>query len=291
MAGRDLQIGYEFLNKVYANPKQAGGVAGAIRTDKKTGLTLILLQAHEALSFGDLCTPLNGTGLILNADVDAAAAIDAIEFTATGDFTTTALAGSAAVGVDGGHILRGFFDVNGTGVGQGFVVRKRVDDNTLRIYVETNLLIPSPDGKIVVATHATDTDYVIFTKTRVEQTDAATDIPIAICPVSDGVAANEWFWGVYEGDFHVLFKGASTTLRSNLVLIPGSTAGYAFGTAATATTLEMNVAFGKSNAGVDCVTDCLLPCNVNFRKLWSPGTIGTPSDYSVAYPNGTWQTA
>ncbi len=257
--------------------------AGTLWTDPMSGKTYIYLQCAAAVTAGQCVMPV-GNGVHTNADVDAVAAAGTRRITGTGDFTTTLLAGSTAIGVSLGHILKIFFDENGTGVGQGGVIINRVSDNAVDIYVESGGTAYAVGGDLTTALTAS-TDYLILCQTRVTPTTEPTDHVIGIA--ERAFTDEYWGWYVYDGDTYCLFDasdGAVTTDDQHV--IPSTTTdGYCSGVSATETTAQNASAFGT--ARFTCSSDCLLPIIACCSRIWGRGPTSvapSPRNKTLTYP-------
>ena len=274
-------ITYTNIDTEFANPQVQ---AGTLWQEPISGKTYIYLQAAAAITAGQCVMPV-GNGVLINADVDAAlaAGVRPVRITGTGDFTAAVLAGSTAVGVSLGHILKIFFDVNGTGTGQGGVIVNRVSDDAVDIYVESGGTTYA-NGDLATAI-STSTDYLVFAQTRVTPTTAPTDHVIGIA--ERAFTDEYWGWYVYDGPTYCLFDasdGAVTTDDQHV--IPSTTTdGYCSGVTATETTAEVAAAFGT--AWLTVTPDCLLPIVACCSRIWgmSPGGISpAPRNKTLTYP-------
>jgi len=276
-----LQLTYQLVHEQSARPSFKAGALG----QTEDGRIWKYLQASEALSQGSVVTKMNSTGIVLNADVDAAAAADTRRVTATSDFTTTALTdtwANSAANEDirrHGHTYYLWIDA-GDAQGQGGIIYNRVSDDAVDVYWRT-----SNDGKISTALSATS-DYVVIVHTRVELTDAATDLATAVA--QSAVTDEYWFWGLVNGPGVVLLDTSENPVQSDdLALIPASNLGangYAQGTTGTATTAELAAVFARTFGDQDA--DGLIHANINC--LWTDpyfeDSIPLPENFDWQYP-------
>lgn len=255
--------------------------AGSTFRDAASGNVYIYCQASEALTVGQPCMPVTNTILINDAETTAGA-VDGTTITATGVFTTTALAGSTAVGVQNGHILRFYYDANATGYGQGGVVLNRVSDNVIDVYVESGSAnTVSPDGRLDAATAGTN-GFIITVKTRVQSSDATTDHIICVPQVA--VTDEYWFWGLYTGGGYVHLDASGTAIQTDdLALIPAA-AGLATGTTGTQTTAEVESVFARTAIDMAGTNDRLVWAEVMCDRQWPIGVPTAPRARRLSYP-------
>ena len=237
-------------------------IAGTTAFDP-LGRTWIYLQAAATITKGQILRPFSTMGIVLNADVDAAAAANTYRVTATGDFATSNLIDAHFLTerslANKGHLYWLWIDA-GAAQGQGGPIVNRVDDDRVDVY-----WINSTDGRIDSAL-TTSSDYVVQTETRVTPTDAAEDRAIAVA--QQAVTDEYWFWGLHKGKGVVyLDTDGAAVDTGDMRLIPSTTAGQAVGTTGTATTSEVFASFGISLVG-DQTADGLILANINCDWTW-----------------------
>ena len=235
-------------------------------------------QADDALSQGNVTRKISNHGIVINADVDAAAAADLIRVTGTGDFTVTALedADYETSNVTGaGHQYFLWIDAGAT-QGQGGIITFRASNNAVDVY-----WLQSNDGKISTAL-TTSSDYVVTCDYRVELTTDPDDNTVCIPQID--VTDEYWFWGLYFGKGVVLIDTDDTAISDDDIgVIPAATTdGYCGALTATSTAAEALATFGR--AYVDQTADGLILFNANC--MWTdPSTnILLPTDVTLQYP-------
>lgn len=274
-----VQIVRPGITQIEANPSVQ---AGTLYTDPASQNTYIYVQASAALTVGQVCIPVTN-GLLINDAETTAGAVDGTTITATGIFTAAALAGSTAVGVQNGHILRFLYDANATGYGQGGVVLNRVSDNVVDIYVEAGSANSvSPDGRLDAATAGTN-GIVIITLTRVAASGAATDH--AICVAQGAVTDEYWFWGLYKGGGYVMLDASGNAIdATNRFLIPAGS-GLATGSSGTTGEDERECAFARAFIDMAGTNDRLVYCQVDCETQWTMGVPPAPRNARIPYPS------
>jgi len=270
MAAHDLV--YQTIEKTDDEPSV---LAGTLR-ETADGRRFLYVQAAEALAQGDVVKLMNGTGIVINADVDKAAAADTIRVTATGDFTTTALTGANYL-IRNGHPHLLWIDA-GAAQAQGGWILNRIDDNNVDVY-----WITSNDGKIATAL-TTSSDYVVAVFTRVERVAAGTDLAVGVAQTA--VTTGHWFW-MQVGGWGVarLDTDDAAVEAAHRILVPSATtSGCLMGitSAIVATSLASEV--GRTIIDVTGSGLIFLHITTEQNLPFSHNGAFTPADTTLAFP-------
>jgi hypothetical protein len=256
-------IGYPGFRGENSTPQ---GIAGHTIYDN-WGRKWKYVQVSEALVAGNLAKP-TGNGARSTGTVTTIGAINGTTLTDSGEFTTTVLIGSSALGESFGHRLRGQFDT-GTGGGQSFSVTNRVSDNVVDIVVESGGTTFSDDAKMQVATD-TSTTYVITDNSRVEQTETVADFTLGVAQWD--ITADFWSYILIEGPGYALFDTSVAALDAgDRYLVPGAEDGYC--AASTGSTAENERAVVMGRADKDMDSDCLIRCYIDTTNMWGGGGV------------------
>lgn len=263
---------------------------GTVRTDPYGG-EWKLIQATTAIAKGALVRAVNNTGIVINQDIDAAAAAGTQKVTGTGDMTTTALvnadfgAYASTVSVEDAHEIAAhghsyFFGTDdGAQQGQWGCVFKRYDNDSVDVY-----FWHSTTGKINTALTAS-ADYVIFTKTRVEYTTEPTDMTVGVA--QKAITANYFAWVKVFGPAVVLLDTDDNPVQTDdQMLIPSTTTdGYASGTSATITAAEVAASIGR--AVIDQTADGMIYADIN-TLYWTAPFIANSPYYGMGNRDKEW---
>lgn len=250
-----------------ANPLHAAGI---YRFDEQ-GRLWVYLQASVVLAQGEAVERVDD---VIDADVDAAAAVDTVRVTGTGDFTAAAMP-NGNYSPDGtqpnGHQY--FLWINDSAAqGQGGPIRNRPSDNAVDVY-----WIQSDDGKISTAL-TTSSDYIVYTHTRVKLAASANATQIiAFVQRQAGVTDENWFWGLAKGHGIGLLDTLGTALTKGLPIVAGDNAGTVQGGDASAADAYYMAGYGI----IDSDADAKIPIVADCRRI--PGIV-VPGILTAAYP-------
>lgn len=234
------------------------------------------VQASATVAQGNVLMLNSGTGVILDADVDAAAAVDTIRVTATGDFATTTLVNPHYTTANG-HKYWLWINA-GAAQGQGGIITNRVSDDAVDVY-----WVNSNDGKIATAL-TTSSDYIVINDTRVALTTGATTTPVGVAQTA--VTDEYWFWMLVWGRGVVLLDTDDNAITSDdQILIPSaSTAGYAQGSTGTLAAADVGAQIGRSFVDQDADGLVLVDVTTWLNRPYSANAMWIPNDVTFAYP-------
>jgi len=206
------------------------------------GREFVLVQASAAVDAGEIVQITDVLSLLINADVDAVAAIGSDLITGTaGDFTP---------GQDEGAVI--YIDA-ATGAGQMRIIKEVVSTATVRI-----------SEPLTVALDATS-DFVVFRPAVVEPHAAAATVAAGVAQVD--IAADSYGWVQVRGLGTVLVDGSEDPIIANRIVTVGlGVAGTAEGPTAAGITvvdLECKVGVGVVDvAALDIAAPIYIDCNM-----------------------------
>lgn len=204
------------------------------------GREFVYVEATAAIAAGNPVQVTDVLSLLVDADVDAAAAIGSDTLTGTGDFTSITAAQLAFAAV--------YINVD-PGAGQHRFVKQRIDDDTIRVTEAWDVAL------------TTSSDYVIYRPWAVEP-KAATALPArGIAQVA--IASGSFGWVQTQGLGNVLVDTSQDPLiAGEIVAVGTAVAGTAQGrTAAALAAADLGSSLGT--AVIDVVTDDLAPIYIN----------------------------
>lgn len=253
-------------------PKHLGGQYG----HDHFGRVWVYFQAEEVLVQGDALEVQSYAKI--NADVDAAAAVNTRRVTGTGDFTTANLVGMFGLDSNhekGGHVYIFWTDEN-TAPGQGGPIIKRVDDNLIDVY-----FVQSDDGLISVA-FTTSTDFKVFTLSRLQKAATVHISPhVAYVQRQAGFTDERWGWALVQGLGVTNHDSSETALVAGDKVITSADNGTVEGAVDTTATEGY---YGSGTAILNPDADALVPfianAQINIAPFYTPGNLRT------AYPGG-----
>lgn len=208
------------------------------------GREYVYVEASTALVAGSPVQVTDRIAPLLNADIDAVAAIGDTEVVATGDFTNDNVVGAMI-----------WFDDN-TGAGQQRIITRRIDDDTVRF-----------DEPLTVALDAT-TDYLVQRLYTVEPkaTTAVTTPAVAQYIIT----LNQFGWVQTLGLGHGLLDvSADPLVAGELCVVGTAVAGTIEGLTAAATTVDdlastVGVAWADSANAADLLVPISIAPNGRF---------------------------
>lgn len=229
----------------------------------------IYLQASVTLAQGNAVEPASYAAI--NADVDAAAAVDTIRVTGTGDFTAATLVDMTPT-LKNGHIYTLWIDA-GAAQGQGGPIIRRVDNNNVDVY-----FINSNDGKIATAL-TTTSDFIVYTLTRIKKaTTVHATLVLGYVQRQGGITDEYWFWALAKGEGLGLIDTSGTAIVGGTPVTTGPDDGTLEGVDTSAAA----EAFFRSGYGIlDQDADGLIPIVADCPIIARPRV---PTDTGKAYP-------
>jgi hypothetical protein len=258
-------IGYPDFKGEHSTPQFQ---AGTIVEDRNQN-QWIYVQAGATLSEGDTVQPVSEGIALSQQTIDTGTAINGTKLFTSADFTTTVLVGGTCLGVANGHRYRFLTDTSAA-QNQGGVITNRVGDGEIDIYVEAGGTAFSPDGKLVTATVAASTTFVIWNLTRVTGVTAVTDKVLGIAQWA--VTDEYWSFILHRGFGYTQLDTSDNAIDAGdkLIIPADNLTGGVQGTTGTTAEDELACAFGRTI--IDTDADGMIPVFIWCDNIWPIGT-------------------